>query len=280
MRPAAVALAAAAVAAVLVLLLAPGGSTPGIAPTTPTAVRASFEPALVQFGDPVTAHVVVTLDRDAVRAETLHVSDDLAPFTALAPAHTTRTVAGRLETVSITQRVACLTEPCLARTIALPPVRASVASRSGGVSRVSAPWRRLQVRSRVSSADLARATPRFAADTAPASPVYRVAPGTAATVLEIVAALAAAAAVALIALEAFAFARRRRRVEDGDELARAIRLVRESEQRPVPDRRRALSLLSRVAPSTAASDLAWSEPPPEPQAVDALVARVEAERSA
>jgi hypothetical protein len=272
--------AAAAVAGVLVL--AHGGSAPALAPTAPVAVRASFEPAVVQFGDPVVAHVVVTLDRDAVRAGTLHVEDDLAPLTALAAARTTRTVAGRLETVSITQRVACLTEPCLGRTIALPRVHLSVRTRSGSVTTLTDPWRRLQVRNRVTSADLARTSPRFAADTAPAAPSYRVAPGTAATVLDVVAALAAAGAVALLALQALAVVRRRQRAVTGDELARALRLVREAGARPVPDRRRALALLARLLPSTLgrrASDLAWSEPTPEPQDLDAFATRVERERA-
>ena len=51
------------------------------------------------------------------------MSENLAPLTALAPAKTTRTVSGRLETVTITQRVACLAEQCLAPRITLPRVR-------------------------------------------------------------------------------------------------------------------------------------------------------------
>jgi hypothetical protein len=184
--------------------------------------------------------------------------------------------------VSVTQRVACLTAPCLARRIALPRVRVSVAGRDGGTTTVSAPWRRLLVRSRITPSELAKASPPFAADAAPPAPSYRVAPETAATVLVVVAALAAAGAAALLALEAFAVARRRWRVAAGDELARALRLVREAEQRPVPDRRRALALLARLAPSNLgreASDLAWSEPPPEPPAIDALASQVESERA-
>jgi len=77
--------------------------------------------------------------------------------------------------------------------------------------------------------------------------------------------------------------RRRRAAASADELARALRLVREAEERPVPDRRRALALLARLLRNRdaelgdAASDLAWKEPAPERQAVDALVAEVEQE---
>src|SRR5262249_37042517 len=95
------------------------------------------------------------------------------------------------------------------------------------------------------------------------------------------AALAAAGAVALIALELVSLARRRRPAASGDELDRALRLAREAETRPTPDRRRALALLARlVRPRDgslggAASDLAWSRPAPDPTAVDSLVTDVE-----
>jgi hypothetical protein len=277
--------AAAAAAVAAVLLLARGGSAPAIAATAPIAVRATFDRAVVEFGDPFTAQVVVTLDRNAVRPQTLKITNDVAPLTALAAPVTVRTVTGGLETVSITQQVACFTDPCLAPTITLPKVHASATSASGVVSTRTTAWRRLQMRSRVTSADLAASTPRFAADTSPGPPAYRVAPATATRVLEIVAALGAAGAVALLALEASAFSRRRRRAVTGDELARALRLAREAEGRPTPDRRRALALLARLLRSrdgalgSAASDLAWSEPAPEPPAVEELVARVERERA-
>lgn len=285
MRAAAVGAAVAAVAALAALLLAHSGSAPALAPTAPLAVAAGFDRSLVDFGDPVTAHVVVALDRDAVRPQTLRVVHDLAPFTALASPSETRTVSGRLETVSITQRVACFTAQCLARTIALPRVRATAARSGGGVATASAPWRRLRLRSRVTAADLAAPSPRFVADTAPGPPSYRVPPTTAAVILDVVAALAAAGAAALLALEALGYFRERRHVVAGDELARALGLVREAEQRPAADRRRALALLARLLESRdttlerAASDLAWARPTPEPPAVDALVTRVEQERA-
>jgi hypothetical protein len=142
----------------------------------------------------------------------------------------------------------------------------------------------LRLRSRVSAADLAAAKPPFAADTAPGSPTYRIAPATAATALVVIAAVAAAAAAALLTLEARAVAHRRRRPSDGDELSRALRLVREAEGRPAPDRRRALALLARLlrghgSLDRTASDLAWSQPEPETHAVDDLVTRVEQERA-
>jgi hypothetical protein len=74
-------------------------------------------------------------------------------------------------------------------------------------------------------------------------------------------------------------------VVDADELSRALRLVREAEARPVPDRRRALALLSRLLQSKdgalgrTARDLAWSRRGPEPPPVDELVTRVERGRT-
>jgi hypothetical protein len=274
--------AAAVVAAGGVVLLAHTGSAPKTAPPAAVTVEAALDRSVLEFGDAVTARVVIALDRDAVRPQTLHVVDDLAPLTTLSARTETRTVSGRLETVSLIQRVACLTTPCLARAIALPHIRVTVTTRSGAVTRVTASWRPLQLRSRVTAADLAATTPHLAGDTAVAPPSYRLAPGTASVVLDIVAALTAAGAAAILALEALRFRRRRRHV-DGDELSRALRLVREAERRPPSDRRRALALLARLLHGHTlernASDLAWSRPVPEPQPVEALVSQVEEENA-
>lgn len=284
LKQAAVLAGAAIVAVVAILLLAHSGTARGGAPAAPLAVHVTFSPPLVQFGDPTTVRIDVELDRSAVQSQTLHVTTDLAPLTALSAAHTSRTVSGRLETVSTVQRVACLTDPCLAKAVMLHPVRASVTTRGGAVSNASSSSL-LQLRSRVTAADLATSTPRFAADTAPPPPTYRIAPSTAATALDVIAALAAAGAAALVALQLLGVGRRRRRDDTADELTRALRLVREAEARPVPDRRRALALLARILRNRdgrlgpAASDLAWSERSPDPQAIDALLGDVEGERA-
>jgi hypothetical protein len=284
MRRIAVVAGAAVGAVVAILLVAHSVSTPAGAPTVPLAVHATFAPPLVQFGDPTTVRIDVELDRGAVQSKTLHVRTDLTPLTALSPARTSRTISGRLETVSIVQRVACVSDPCLAKTVTLHPIRTSVTTRSGAVSRTSSSLL-LQLGSRVTAADLSRATPHFAADTAPPAPSYRIAPSTAAPVLDVIAALAAGGAAVLVALQVLAVRRRRATEGAADDLARALRLVREAETRPVPDRRRALALLARVLRNRdvrlgpAVSDLAWSEPPPDPQAIDALVSDVEGERA-
>ncbi len=93
----------------------------------------------------------------------------------------------------------------------------------------------------------------------------------------------ALAAAALAVLEARGLARRRRGEPTVDELERALRLAREAETRPPPDRRRALGLLARLLDrrdrrlSGAASELAWAEPEPERAALATFVADVERE---
>jgi hypothetical protein len=77
--------------------------------------------------------------------------------------------------------------------------------------------------------------------------------------------------------------RRRRRPASVDELGRALRLAREAERRPEQDRRRALGLLARLLEARdrrlagTASDLAWSKPTPERDALTTLVRDVERE---
>lgn len=279
-RIALVAVAIAAAAVATVLLVGRSSSAPAIAPTAPVIVRSAFDPPVVAFGDALTTHVVVLLDRGAVRPQTLRISDDLAPLTQLAAPVTARTVRGRLETVSVTTRVACLTDACLVTRLHFPRVRVTVSGRTA-----SSAWSPLVVGSRVTSADLAAAKPGFEADLAPGPTSYRVAPGTAATLLDVVAIVAAIGAVALVALQVLAYTRRRRRAAAGDELARALRLAREAEARPAPDRRRALGLIARLLGGEndelgrTADDLAWSEAKPEPENVREVVSRVEHERS-
>ena len=64
-------------------------------------------------------------------------------------------------------------------------------------------------------------------------------------------------------------------------LERALALAREAEQRPPPDRRRALGLLARLLGprdprlAGAADDLAWSAPAPTSDELAELVTEVE-----
>jgi hypothetical protein len=248
-------------------------------------VRALFAPQTVQFGDRLTAQVVVLLDRAAVRVGSLRIDNGFAPLTQLGAGRTTRTRHGRLDVVSVSVPAACLGEACAtgagATRIALPPVTVQATTRRGGTLRATAHWPMLQVTSRVAAADLAAAKPPFRGETLPPPPAYRIAPGTLARALDVIAALLAAAAVGLAMWQGLALARRRGAPPAADELELALRRTREVEARPAPERRRALGLLARLLKARdrrlagAASELAWSEQVPEPEALSALVTRIE-----
>jgi hypothetical protein len=274
----------AALAALLVAGLVVAGrdaGTPGIAPPGRLVVRTRLEPAAAAFCDRVVAHVVVLLDRTAVRAGTLKITPDLVPLTQLGPAAMTRTRRGQTELVSLEIPVACLTEPCVRgkeeTAILLPRVSAAVTARDGRVFQARTSWPELLVASRVSDADLAPLRPPFRGDTAPPPVSYAVAPTTLSRLLVIAAALLAAAGLALAASAVARLARRRKPV--AGELELALRLAREAEARPAPDRRRALGLVARVLRqgrlADQARELAWAEPKPDPRALSELVAEIE-----
>jgi hypothetical protein len=283
-RTAAVAIVVAAAAAVAVLYLGRSASLPPLAPTAPIVVRASFDPSAPGFGDRVLARVVVELDRRAVQASTLRISDGVAPLTQLGPAQTTRVVRGDLELMTVVVPESCLSDPCVAHAgvtaLRFGRARATVSARDGGRKSASSAWPTLRVRGRVLASDLASSQPNFEADSSPLAPSYRVSPSTLATVLDVLAVLCAIAAVAFAAWQIRVSSARRPVVRrDGDALLRALALAREAEALPVPDRRRALGLLARLLGrdklQTAASDLAWSERKPQPDEVEALVSEIE-----
>jgi len=272
-----------AVAGAVAALLALGhsASPPAVAPTAPVEVAASFDPPIAEFGDRVLARVVVALDTRRVRSQTLRLTDDLAPLTQLGAAETSRLTQGSLELVTVVFPVSCLTAPCVARSsvaqVGLPLVHASVLARDGRIARASAGWPTLSVRGRVTASDLAARTPPFEADTTPPASTYRIAPGTLGTLLNSLAVLCALGAIAFAGYEAHVRVERRRRQPTA--LERALRLTREAERRPAPDRRRALALLGRALArdqrSGAVRRLAWSEPVPEPHELEELVTDIE-----
>jgi hypothetical protein len=248
-------------------------------------VQAALAPQTVQFGDELTARVVVLLDGTAVRAGSLRTTYGFAPLTQLGAGRTTRTRHGRLSVVSVSVPVACLAEACATGAgetrIALPQVTAQATTRRGGTLRGTARWPLLHVTTRVAAADLAAAKPPLRSDTLPPPPAYRIAPNTLALVLDLLAALLAAAGVGLATWLGFALARRRRTPPATDELELALRRAREAEARPAPERRRAIGLLARLLEARggrlggAASELAWSKPTPEPEALSSLVTEIE-----
>lgn len=103
--------------------------------------------------------------------------------------------------------------------------------------------------------------------------------------LGLAAAAAISVAVILTAAAVWLAAAARRRAAPAvaapigaDGLPLALRLLRESARRAVPDRRRAADLVSRLAPTEsaeAATRLAWAPPEPEPPEVERLADQVE-----
>jgi hypothetical protein len=276
---------AAALVAVALVLVGHTGSPRSATPVSPLSVSASFAPPSAQFGDPLTATVVVLLDRSAVDPDSLQVTQSLAPLSTLGRTRVSRTTRGRLVVVSYESPVACLSETCVAdkgaRRVKLGPAAAVAERRGGGALRASIAWPVLPIAGRVAPADLTAATPPFRADTAPPPPEYRIAPSTLALGLDV---LAAALALAGVALATTAVARAVRSgapVAADGALGRALRLAREAEARPPQDRRRAVGLVARLLSkrdgglASAASDLAWSRPKPERGAVSELVDEVE-----
>ena len=226
-------------------------------------MRATFDTPTVQFGDAIGAHIVVVLDATGVRAGSLQLVDDAAPLTPISTSETSRTTEGNRITIAVARTFSCLSSACIAAsgdaTPKLPRVTATVLARDGTTLRAAAAWPALRVQGRVSNADLARARPPFRASTTPAPPTYRIAPATLAWLLDGVAIALVLAAAALLASYARRLARRSRVAAPADELERALRLAREAETRPPPDRRRALGLLARVLRARATAALRHGE---------------------
>jgi hypothetical protein len=249
------------------------------------SARATFDPPAAAFGDRIGATLVIEIDRRRARLGTLRLRYDLAPLQSIGPARTTRVTRGDVELVTVSLPVACIADACLASSgvvqLRLTPAEASVAT-AAGVRSVSAAWPRLAVRDRVRAADVKAPQPPLEANASPLAPTYRTSPATLATLLDVLAALFGVCAVGLAAWE-LELMRRRRGAPEGP-LARAIRLARSAKALPGPERRRALELLARVLGRSElqreATELAWSEPTPEPAELELLVQAIEREETA
>ena len=244
-------------------------------------VRAALDRDTVEFGDPVTATVTVFLDR-ATAASEVRVQETLAPLTQLGRTRVTEVSRGALHTITYSARGSCMDHRCIStggsKRIALRPVVVEVANK-----KVTGAWPLLEVRTRVSPADVAQTRPPLRSDTSPPAVSYRFAPGHLARALEIAAAVLAAAGALLGGWTAAALFRSRRPVAPPSGLERALALAREAERRPPSDRRRALGLLAHLLGTRdprlagAADELAWSAPAPTEDALAELVAEVEQE---
>jgi hypothetical protein len=259
----------------------------GGAGASPLVVRATFDTPIVQFGDAIRTHVTVIVDPTQVRTNSLRIVDGAAPLTSLSSAHMTRTTRGDTLVIAITRTFSCISGDCVNAkgdaTPALPPVTVTAVGKSERIVHATAAWPVLHVRGRVNAADLARSSPPFRANTSPSPPTYRLTPSTLAWLLSGVAFVLALGAGGLAVSVALRLARRVRSTPTAGEFERAVRLAREAQSRPPPDRRRALGLLARLLDnrdrrlSGAASELAWAQPDPERESLATLVSDVERE---
>jgi len=169
MKHAAVAVAAAVLAAPAVAAPADakvppvhGGSALGR--NLPLKVYASLSPPVHLFGDPITARVAVVADRTWVAPANVRVLVHFAPYQPAEPPTEVRTSHGRLEQITWTWKLHCLTKPCVPVTrssdishlFRFSPARIQYLSPSGQVRyALDARWQPVAVLSQLSPAEVA-----------------------------------------------------------------------------------------------------------------------------
>jgi hypothetical protein len=253
------------VAALAALLIAAGGE----AAAPPPGVEVSA-PRAVGFADAFDYVVEATVP--ASEAESAELTADVGPFTVLDAEPVTRTTRRDATVILLARRLACMDDGCVGRARSLRAVLPApvLVSASGSVTGRPTVVR---VDGRVAPASARPSPDVFRADTTvpPAS-------GTSPTKVAFALTTIAVAAL-LVALLLLSSLRRGSAVAGDDSLARAIRLVRESADRPEADRRRAADLLARTAgdrdrrPLAAeATRIAWAPSLPTSRTVEDLAA--------
>ena len=242
-----------------------------------SAIHASVDRATPLFGDPFTYVVEARFSGDADGRDAVQVVADPGPFAVLEPPRTERTNRGEEVVVTVTQRLACLSIACVpagaSRAVSLPRARADV----GGAVETAAPVV-VRVGARVAEAAVNAGEPRYRTATELPQPTTRIEPASGAALLASVGSLLAVAGIALAGYGILQRTRRVVRRRDPNQLARALRLLRESSRRAPPDRRRAAGLLARLL-GTGGSDatlateaqlVAWSRPDPSSRDAEQL----------
>jgi hypothetical protein len=220
-------------------------------------VRASVDDTSVGVGDAFV--YVVEGHGDGVR-----VFADTGAFTVLA----TKTYRSG-DSVRIEQTIACLDRGCApgatTRHVFLPPARATNAD---GSASARAPAIVVVPRVPAKAVAASRAPYRTQLDVPkPSAPA-----GTIAALLLVAAALLVIAAAVLVQRRPKAAAYRSSAAWSR---ADALRLLRESAGRPVPDRRRAADFAGRFALHDEATRVAWGPPDPGADDVETLADRIE-----
>jgi hypothetical protein len=239
-------------------------------------VHVTVDHRSVGVGDPFR----YTVEARAASAR-LNVIADTGSFAVVAAPKTSRSHSGGMTVVRIEQTLACLDRGCAPgaqpRNVLLPAARAISAGGSAG-----APAAAITLVPRVPASAVAAPRAVYRRQVGVPPPSTPVSPGLAAAFL----AAAAILLAALAALLAWRGVRRERTLPVRERLAggleRALRLLRESAGRPVPDRRRAADYAGRAAAARGgaqvageASRVAWAPPDPEPAEIGALAERIE-----
>jgi len=238
-------------------------------------VTTRVDPSRASVGVPVTYTVEATFD-DAATAARARIVAPTGAFESIGPARLER--AGTR--VTFTQTIACLGLACVpassARSVVLPGATVVGAGVAGAAAPAS-----VTVVPRVPAAAVAARVAPYRRQVELPDASLRASPRRLALVAAAAAGALLLAACALVVIE---LRRRRRDVpRDGDELDRAVRLLRESTGRSTADRRRAAGLLGRVARDrvpavvAGADRVAWSRPEPDGRAAGQLADRAEAE---
>jgi hypothetical protein len=259
--------------AALVFVLA---AAPAAGAATAPVVHATLDHRSVGLGDPFRYTVEARAS-----SGTLRVIADTGAFAVVAAPKISRSRSGGVTVVRVEQTLACLDRGCAPgaqpRSVLLPAARAITA---GGSASGEAAAIMLTPRVPARAVAASRAAYRRQVDVAP--PSTPVAMGWAAALLAGGAVVLVACALLLVwrGVRRQSAPALRGRFAGG--LEHALRLLRESAGRPVPDRRRAADYAGRAAAARGgaavaddASRLAWAPPDPEPADVGALAERIE-----
>jgi hypothetical protein len=246
----------------------------------PPLIRAEAQPATVGVGDTFSYLVEARFDADGLDASSVRIFADTRPFVQAGPTRSTHSTDGSAVVVRLEQRLTCLDLACAPvqglRRVRLPAARVSARHAGGRVTTGRAAPAVVGVRPRVSIAAVRAAPPPYRQETA-----LPAATRDAGRLAELLALTGVALGLAAILLAVPLRPRARARAREA-ELARALRLLRESATRPAPDRRRAADLVSRVVGAEGAKALAddaarfaWSATSPEPVDAVGLAERAE-----
>lgn len=253
----------------------------GAAHAGPPLVRAVAEPATVGVGDTFSYVVEARLDAKAVDTSSIRLFGDTGPFSQVGPVTTTQSTLGSAVVVRLEQRLGCLDLACApvqgVRRIRLPAARVTARIAGGGATSGRAAPVAVGVEPRISVTAVRAAAPPYRQQTA-----LPAATGDAGRLAGLLAVAALGLGLIAVLLAVLALRPRARRRAREAELARALRLLRESAARPAPDRRRAADLVSRVAGAEGVESLsddaarfAWSASSPDPADAVGLAERVE-----